>query len=344
MKDIKVIGLDLAKQVFQVHGVNTAGETVLRRTLKRGQVRRFFAQLPPCLVGIEACGGMHYWVRELTVRGHEVRAMAPVFVTPYRKGNKTDSNDAAAICEAVQRPTMRFVSARTPEQQSVLHLHHSRQLLLKQRVGLGNHLRGVLQEYGVILPQGTAALSRLCDILEDGENGLPMVVRELMWQLKANYDQVAAHIAEVERLLQVWHQGDAFSQRLVAIPGVGWLTATVLSAVVGDGSAFRNGRQLAAYLGLVPRQHSSGGKVHMLGISKRGDGYIRSLLVHGARAVLGWVRRRQRAGRNGEYPWLEQLLARGHVNRATVALANKTARVVWAMAVTGSAYRPLSAD
>ena len=157
MKDIKVIGLDLAKQVFQVHGVNTAGETVLRRTLKRGQVRRFFAQLPPCLVGIEACGGMHYWVRELTVRGHEVRAMAPVFVTPYRKGNKTDSNDAAAICEAVQRPTMRFVSARTPEQQSVLHLHHSRQLLLKQRVGLGNHLRGVLQEYGVILPQGTAA-------------------------------------------------------------------------------------------------------------------------------------------------------------------------------------------
>ena len=191
---------------------------------------------------------------------------------------------------------MRFVSARTPAQQSVLHLHHSRRLLMKQRVGLGNHLRGVLQEYGMILPPGTAALSELGDILADGENGLPMAVRELLWQLQVSYDQVAARVVEVERLLQVWHQGDEFSQRLAAIPGVGWLTATILSAVVGDGSAFRNGQQLAAYLGLVPRQHSSGGKVHLLGISKRGDGYVRSLLVHGARAVLGSIRRRQWSG------------------------------------------------
>ena len=224
-----------------------------------------------------------------------------------------------------------------------MHLHHSRQLLLKQRVALGNHVHGVLHEYGVVLPRGAIALSRLSDILEDGENGVPMAMRELLWHLKESYDQVAERIAEVERLLQVWHQGDEFSRRLTAILGVGWLTATVLSAVVGDGSAFRNGRQLAAYLGLVPRQHSSGGKVQLLGISKRGDGYIRSLLVHGARAVLGWVRRRQRLGRHGEFPWLEQLLVRGHVNRATVALANKTARVVWAMAVTGSSYRPATA-
>ena len=343
MNEITVIGLDLAKHSFQVHGVSATGKTVLRRTLKRGQVRRFFAQCPPCLVGIEACGSMHYWTRELTALGHEVRAMAPVFVKPYRKGNKTDSNDAEALCEAVQRPNMRFVTARTPAQQSVLHLHHSRQLLLKQRVALGNHLRSILYEYGVVLPRGATALSRLSDILADGENGLPMAVRELLWHLKEGYDQVAAHSAEVERLLQVWHQGDEFSQRLTAIPGVGWLTATVLSAVVGDGSAVRNGRQLAAYLGLVPRQQSSGGKVQLLGISKRGDGYIRRLLVHGARAVLGWVRRRQRLGCQGEFPWLEQLLARGHVNRATVALANKTARVVWAMAVTGSSYRPATA-
>ena len=343
MRDIKVIGLDLAKQVFQVHGVNASGEAVLRRTLKRAQVRRFFVQLPPCLVGMEACGSMHYWVRELTALGHEVRAMAPMFVRPYRKGNKTDSNNAEAICEAVQRPNMRFVSARTSEQQSVLHLHHSRQLLLKQRVALGNHLRGVLQEYGMILAPGTAALNGLRELLEDGENGLPMPVRELLWHIKASYDQVVARVAEVERLLQVWHQGDEFSQRLAAIPGIGWLTATILSSVVGDGSAFRNGRQLAAYLGLVPRQHSSGGKVQLLGISKRGDGYLRCLLVHGARAVLGSVRRRQRAGRVGEQPWLEQLLTRGHVNLATVALANKTARVVWAMTVTGSAYRPANA-
>ncbi len=177
--------------------------------------------------------------RELTALGHEVRAMAPVFVRPYRKGDKTDSNEPEALCEAVQRPNMRFVSARTPEQQSVLHLHHSRQLLLKQRVALGNHLRGVLHEYGVVLPRGVAALSRLPDILEDGENGLPMSVRELLCNLKATYDQIVMHIAEVERRLQVWHQGDEFSQRLIAIPRVGWLTATVLSAVVGDGSAFR---------------------------------------------------------------------------------------------------------
>ena len=269
--------------------------------------------------------------------------MAPICVKPYRKGNKTDSNDAEALCEAVQRPNMRFVTARTPEQQSVLHLHHSRQLLLKQRVALGNHVRGVLHEYGVVLPRGATALSRLSDLLEDGENGVPMAMRELLWHLKQSYDQVVERIAEVERLLQVWHQGDEFSQRLTAIPGVGWLTATVLIAVVGDGSAFRNSRQLAAYLGLVPRQHSSGGKVQLLGISKRGDGYIRRLLVHGARAVLGWVQRQQRLGHHGEFPWLEQLLVRGHVNRAMVALANKTARVVWAMAVTGSSYRPATA-
>ena len=343
MKDISVVGLDLAKQVFQVHGVDTTGKTVLRRTLKRRQVLPFFAQLSPCLIGIEACGGMHYWSRQLSALGHEVRAMAPVWVRPYRQGDKTDRNDAAAICEAVQRPHMRFVTPRTAEQQAVLQLHRTRQLYMKQRVALGNHLRGVLQEFGVVLPRGTAAFGQVCEVLEDGENGLPMVIRESVRQLQAEYDQMQQRIAEVDRLLQAWHRTDAFSQRLVGVPGIGWLTATLLSAVVGDGSAFRNGRQLAAYLGLVPRQHSSGGRVQLLGISKRGDGYLRSLLVHGARAVLSWVRRRQQAGQADAPPWLAQLLVQGHINRAAVALANKTARIVWAMAVTGSVYRPATA-
>lgn len=343
MKDISVVGLDLAKQVFQVHAVDKTGKAVLRRTLKRRQVLPFFARLSPCLIGIEACGGMHYWARELTVLGHEVRAMAPASVWPYRQGDKTDRTDAAAICEAVQRPHMRFVTPRTPGQQAVLQLHRTRQLYVKQRVALGNHLRGVLQEFGVVLPCGTAAFGRVHEVLEDAENGLPMLIRESVWQLKAEYDQMNRRIAEVERLLQGWHREDAFSQRLVAVPGIGWLTATLLSAVVGDGSAFRNGRQLAAYLGLVPRQHSSGGKTCMLGISKRGDTYLRSLLVHGARSVMSWVRRRQQAGLTDASPWLAQLLAQGHANRAAVALANKTARIVWAMAVTGSAYRPATA-
>lgn len=344
MKDISVVGLDLAKQVFQVHGVDKAGKVVLQRTLKRRQVLPFFARLSPCLIGIEACGGMHYWARELTARGHEVRALAPVRVRPYRQGDKTDRNDAAAICEAVQRPNMRCVTPRTPEQQAVLQLHRTRQLYMKQRVALGNHLRGVLQEFGVVLPRGTAAFGRVHEVLEDGENGLPMLIRASVCQLKEDYDRLNRRIAEVEQWLQGWHRENAFSQRLKAVPGIGWLTATLLSAVVGDGSAFRNGRQLAAYLGLVPRQHSSGGRVQLLGISKRGDTYLRSLLVHGARAVLSWVRRRQQAGQADAPLWLAQLLAQGHINRAAVALANKTARIVWAMAVTGSAYRPATAD
>ena len=343
MKDISVVGLDLAKQVFQVHGVDQSGQVVLRRTLKRRQVLPFFARLSPCLVGMEACGGMHYWVRALTALGHEVRAMAPVWVRPYRQGDKTDRNDAAAICEAVQRPHMRFVTPRTPEQQAVLGLHRTRQLYLKQRVALGNHLRALLQEFGIVLPRGTAAFTQVRAVLEDAENGVPMPIRDAVAQLLVQYDQLQQRLAEVEPLLQSWHRTDALSQRLVGVPGIGWLTATLLSAVVGDGSAFRNGRQLAAYLGLVPRQHSSGGKTCLLGISKRGDPYLRSLLVHGARAVLSWVRRRQQAGQTPDSPWVAQLLAHGHTNRAAVALANKTARIVWAMAVTGAVYRPAMA-
>jgi transposase len=244
---ISVIGLDLAKNVFQVHGVDEGGFPIVKKKLRRKDLLRFFAKAEPCLVGMEACGGAHYWAREISKFGHDVKMMAPAFVKPYLKANKNDANDAEAICEAVQRPNMRFVTPKSPEQQSVLHLHHARRLLVRQRVALGNHIHGVLLEFGICLPTGnSAAIRQLPYLLEDAENGLPMITRHMLAELSA------------------------LSQRLETIPGVGLLTATVLSAAVGDGRDFSNGRQLAAYLGLVPRQASSGGKDRLLGISKRG--------------------------------------------------------------------------
>ena len=341
MNKISVIGLDLAKNVFQVHGVDADGEVVVRKQLRRSQVRQFFAKLEPCLIGMEACGGAHYWSRELTRLGHCVRMMAPAFVKPYLKSNKNDPNDAEAICEAVQRPNMRFVAAKTPEQQAILHLHHGRQLLVRQRVALSNHLRGVLSEYGIVLPQGAKIIS-LClpELLEDAENELPMLVRPLLAELKAAYDRLLAGVERIEQQLKAWHANNPVSQRLASIPGIGVLTATALAATVGEGQDFRNGRQLAAYLGLVPRQASSGGKERLLGISKRGDGYLRGLLIHGARAVIHHIRRRLRTNQAGGNPWVEQLLQRCHVNEAAVALANKMARTAWVLSARNETYCP----
>jgi len=339
MNKISVIGLDLAKNVFQFHGIDADGEVVVRKQLNRSQVRQFFARLEPCLIGMEACSGAHYWSRELTRLGHSVRMMAPAFVKPYLKSNKNDRNDAEAICEAVQRPSMRFVAAKTPEQQAVLHLHHGRQLLVRQRVALSNHIRGVLSEYGIVVPQGVKVLSRqLPEILEDAENTLPMLARHLLAELKAEHDQLLERVDRCEQQLKAWHANSTVSQRLASIPGIGVLTATALAATVGEGQDFKNGRQLAAYLGLVPRQASSGGKDRLLGISKRGDGYLRSLLIHGARAVIHHIRRRLKAGRPGGNPWVEQLLLRCHVNEAAVALANKMARTAWVLLVRNETY------
>jgi transposase len=339
MNKISVIGLDLAKNVFQLHGIDADGEVVVRKQLNRSQVRQFFARLEPCLIGMEACSGAHYWSRELTRLGHSVRMMAPAFVKPYLKSNKNDRNDAEAICEAVQRPSMRFVAAKTPEQQAILHLHHGRQLLVRQRVALSNHIRGVLSEYGIVVPQGVKVLSRqLPEILEDAENTLPMLARHLLAELKAEHDQLLERVDRCEQQLKAWHANSTVSQRLASIPGIGVLTATALAATVGEGQDFRNGRQLAAYLGLVPRQASSGGKDRLLGISKRGDGYLRSLLIHGARAVIHHIRRRMKAGRSGGNPWVEQLLLRCHVNEAAVALANKMARTAWVLLVRNETY------
>lgn len=339
MNKISVIGLDLAKDVFQVHGVGADGEVLVCKSLKRAQLRQFFAKLPACLIGMEACGGAHYWSRELTRLGHTVRMMAPAFVKPYLKSNKNDRNDAQAICEAVQRPSMRFVQPKTPEQQAVLHLHHGRQLLVRQRVALSNHLRGVLSEYGIVLPQGVKVITqRLPALLEDADNELPMLVRPLLGELKAQHDQLMERIERIEAQLKAWHASNAASQRLASIPGIGVLTATALAGTVGAGQDFRNARQLAAYLGLVPRQASSGGKERLLGISKRGDGYLRSLLIHGARAVIHHIRRRLKAGRPGGNAWVEQLLQRCHVNEAAVALANKMARMAWVLIARNETY------
>ena len=345
MNKISVLGLDLAKNLFQVHGVNEAGEVLVRKQLTRSQMQRYFARLSPCLIGMEACSGAHYWARILTELGHTVRMMAPAFVKPYLKSNKNDRNDAEAICEAVQRPSMRFVRPKAPEQQAVLQLHHGRQLLVRQRVALSNHLRGILSEYGIVLPQGVKVISRrLPALLEDADNELPMLARYLLAELKSAHDQLMERIEQLERQLKAWHTGNAVSQRLASIPGIGVLTATALAATVGEGQDFRNGRQLAAYLGLVPRQASSGGKERLLGISKRGDGYLRSLLIHGARAVIHHIRRRLKAHQPGGNPWVEQLLQRCHVNEVAVALANKMARTAWVLLArneTWCAARPL---
>ena len=339
-KQVTVMGIDLAKNVFQLHGINDEGEVVIRKQLKRHQMLAFFARLPACLIGMESCGGAHYWSRALSELGHCVKIMAPVFVKPYLKGNKNDSNDAEAICEAVTRPTMRFASAKTLEQQAILHLHHSRQLLVKQRVMTSNHMRGVLLEYGISLPVGVKVLSqRLPEILEDAGNDLPMLTRELLQMLKCHHDAFHDKIKQLEQAILSWHKQSEMSQQLATIPGVGVLSATALSATIGDVANFKNARQLAAYLGLVPKQHSSGGKDKLMGISKRGDGYVRSLLVHGARAVISHINRRLKAGQAGGNAWVEQCLTRMHVNEVSVALANKMARIAWALLAHKENYK-----
>jgi transposase len=338
---ITAIGLDLAKSVFQVHGVDERGHVVVCKQLKRHQVLPFFANLQPCLIGMEACGGFHYWARAIEKLGHQVRAMAPQFVKPYVKANKNDRNDAEAICEAVQRPSMRFVPVKSVEQQGILQLHRSRKLLVGMRTGLTNHLRGLLAEFGIVMPQGAKELpKRLPEILEDGANELLGITRQMMMGVLEHYRELVQRIAEIERMIQRWHRDNEASKRLAEIPGVGPLTATAMVGMIGDARAFKNGRQLAAYLGLVPRQNSSGGKEKLLGISKRGDSYIRTLLVHGARAVIRSTQTRMAAGKVSKDEWLPRLLGRCHINEAAVAQANKTARIIWALLAHQRSYSP----
>jgi transposase len=300
---------------------------VLNKQLPRRRFLEYFANLPPCLIGMEACASAHHWARQLQKLGHQVKLMAPQFVKPYVKTNKNDAADAEAICEAVSRPNMRFVPIKSGDQQAVLALHRARAGFVKARTAQANQICGLLGEYGLIIPQGISHVTkRLPAILEDAENELPGVFRALLLRLGEHLKALDRQVDELETQIEAWHREDEASRRLAQIPGIGPLTASALVATLGNAKGFQNARQLAAWLGLVPRQHSSGGKHLLLGISKRGDSYLRTLLIHGARSVV------RVAERKADSPtWLTQLIGRRHKNVAAVALANKNARIVWAL-------------
>ena len=336
MTKVTIVGLDLAKLVFQVHGADKGGRPVVRKKLRRGQVLAFFAGLSPCLIGLEACASAHYWARELRALGHAVRLIPPQYVHPFVKTNKNDATDAEAICEALMRPSMRFAAVKSAEQQSVLMLHRARDLLVRQRTMLINALRGHCGEFGMVVAQGASKVTILIEMIEDRDDArLPALAREALGSLVEQLRMAQTQILDLEKQLKAWHRTNEASRRLEAIPGVGVITATALVATIGDASQFHSGRQLAAWLGLVPRQYSSGGKARLGRISKRGDGYLRRLLVHGARADLRWSRHRKER----RSVWQESLLARRPTNVVLVAMANKTARVVWAMLSRGEAFR-----
>ena len=329
------IGIDLAKTVFQVHGVDARGKVVIRKTVKRGQMSAFFANTPACLIGMEACGSAHYWARKLQGLGHTVKLMAPQFVKPYVKTNKNDAADAEAICEAVTRSTMRFVPIKTVGQQAILALHTARQGFVKARTAQANQIRGLLAEFGIVIPQGIGHIATsLPEILEDGENGLPGAFRQLIDRLGEHLKALDRQVDELEAQIQVWHRANPASLKLAKIPGVGPLTASAMVATVGDATNFSNGRQLTAWIGMVPRQHSSGGKQTLQGISKRGDSYLRTLLIHGARAVIRLAK--NKPGYGGS--WLAGILQRRHKNVAAVALASKNARIAWALLAKDREY------
>jgi transposase len=332
---ITTIGFDLAKNVFQVHGIDTTEKVVVRKPLRRGQVIKFFAELSPCLVGMEACASAHHWARELTKLGHEVRLMPAKDVKAYVKRNKNDAADAEAICEAVRRPTMRFVQVKSAEQQGRLMQHRTRDLLLRQRTQVINALRAHLAELGIVAAQGREGLKELLAIIADeGDAGLPIDARASLIVLAAQLQALQTLIGSIEKRLVVQHRANEASKRLISIPGIGIIGASAIASTVTDPTAFRSGRDLAAWIGLVPRQDSTGGKQKLGPISKQGDRYLRRILVVGAHSVL------RRAKLNPEkYPWLTQLLARRPFKVVAIALANKMARVAWALLAKGETYR-----
>jgi transposase len=333
---VTTIGIDLAKNIFQIHGIDAAGEVVLRKTLRRRQVIPFFAELAPCLVGMEACSTSHYWARELSGLGHDVKLMPPAYVKPYVKRGKTDAGDAAAICEAVTRPTMRFVAIKSPEQQAVLTLHRGRDLLIRQRTQLVNMIRGQLAEFGIVLAKGVSHALGFVDRLLDGEVvEIPPLAAKVMLLLAGQLAELQTRIREIEKELMVCFRSNEIARRLETIPGIGLITATALAATVGDPGQFTSGRQFAAWLGLTPLQKSSGGNERLGRISKMGDRYLRRLLV------TGQTSRIQAAVRNpaAADPWLLGLLARKPKKLAAVALANKTARVAWVIMARGESWR-----
>jgi transposase len=335
MNEVITIGVDLAKNVFQIHGVDAEGAVIIRRQLRRRQVLPFFKKQPSCLVGIEACATSHHWGREISRLGHEVRLMAPRYVKPYVKRNKNDMADAEAICEAVTRPTMRFVEIKTREQQSVLMLHRTRQLFVRQRTTLINALRAHLAEFGIVAGIGRNGLEKLLDLIKDGnDDRVPAAAGDCLLALRDQLEMVKHQILEADRRILVWHRSSEVSQRLDDIPGVGPVIATALVASVPDPHVFKLGRDLAAWIGLVPRQNSTGGKERLGHISKAGNRYLRMLLVVGALSV---IRRAKQVGYTRR-PWLTKLLERRSTKIAAIALANKIARTAWAMMAHGTFY------
>jgi transposase len=343
---VTTIGLDLAKTVFQAHGADERGKRVFSRQIKRAQLIEFFAKLTPCLVGMEACASAHYWARRLQQLGHTVRLIAPQLVKPYVKTNKHDAADAEAICEAVTRPNMRFVAIKSPEQQEVMALHALRAGAMKARNALSNRLRGLLMEFGVFIPKGLEHVRKQVPAaLDDAANELPAVLRVA---LHAEYEQMKLlheHIERMQQLIGQWHQASAPSRQLQRIPGIGTLTASALVGCMGDAREFANAAQASAWVGIVPRQESSGGKTRLLGISKRGDSYVRTLLIHGARSVLCALKAKvKRLGcttsLSRQEQWLWALSQRRNANVAAVALANKNMRIAWALLAHGRPYEP----
>ena len=328
MMKVTTVGLDLAKLIFTIHGVDVHGKVVLRKTVRRAKLLEVFAQLPACVVGMEACSGAQHWARELRKLGHEPRIMAAEFVEPYRQGGKNDANDAAAICEAVGRPKMRFVPVKSVEQQAVLAVHRLRQGLVEERTALANRLRGLLAEYGVVIGMGIDRLRRaLPELLEDGANAIPGLAKAVFAEAEQHLRHLDACIAAYDHRIAALAKASAPAQRLMKVEGVGPVTATATVASVGDAKAFNNGRQFAAWLGLTPRQHSTGGKQRLGAMTKHGDVYLRTLLIHGARAVL----RTSSKHTDAKSRWAESLRRRRPDNVVAVALAAKTARTIWAL-------------
>ncbi len=335
---ITTVGIDLAKLVFQIHGVDEHGKPVLKRQLKFAQMAAFFANLPPCLIGMEACGSAHHWARKLQGFGHTVKLMAPQFVKPYVKSNKNDAADAEAICEAVARPNMRFVAIKSVEQQSVMSLHRVREGFVKARTAHANQIRGLLAEFGLSLPQGIRNIANCVpEMLEDAANELTGPFRLMVLDLVEHVKLVGEKVAELELQIKVWHCAHDESRKLDDVRGVGPITASAFAANIGDVKAFKNGRQVAAWVGIVPRQHSSGGKDTLLGISKRGDRYLRTLLIHGARSVVQANERKR--GTPTEDVWISRLVDRRNKNVAAVAVANKNVRIMWALLAHEREYR-----
>ena len=336
MQTVATVGLDIAKSVFQVHCVDAAGQVVIRRQLKRRYVLAFFQKLPPCLIGIEACASSHYWSRELQALGHTVRLMPAAYVKPYVKRQKNDATDAEAICEAVTRANMRFVATKTPEQQSCLVLHRTRHLLIRQQTAVINAIRAHLAEFGIVAPLGRLGVEALLGVVADPKDRrVPDVARACLAALGAQLRVLKKQIVEFDRMINAWHRSNETSKRLDEIPGVGPALATALVASVADPRAFRSGRDFSAWIGLVPRQYSSGGKDKLGSISKQGDRYLRGLFTAGALAVIRYAKIHGTKHR----PWLAALLARRPTKVAAIALANKLARMAWAMMAKGECYK-----